>query len=126
METSQIVTVNASQAPAAIAFGPAWCLFVWVMRSSLIVKWGRCVCVYRGGGGSLKVEEQKAGSVSRASAEPNGPHEDITRRGACDKPQNRHMLHGAHVPGPHVGNLSTDRAESTSESTANHSDVMQM
>lgn len=31
-------TVNASLAPAAIAFGPAWRVFVWVMRPSLIVR----------------------------------------------------------------------------------------
>lgn len=36
------------------------------------------------------------------------------------------MPHGIHAPGLHVGNLSTDHAESTSKSTANHSDVMQI
>lgn len=67
--------VNASPAPAAIALGPAWRLFVWVMRPSLIVR------------GSLKMEEQKADSAAVQPRSQMDRTQNHTRRGARDEPK---------------------------------------
>lgn len=67
-------TVNASPSPAAIAFGPAWRLFVWVMRSSLIVR------------GPLRWKNRRP-ILQPCISGAKWTTRRITRRGARDKPK---------------------------------------
>lgn len=101
--------VNASPAPAAVTFGPAWHLFVWVMRPSLIVR------------GPLKWKNRRP-ILQPCKCGAKWTTRGITRRGARDKPKGAYAALNARFR-TICREFSSNGTELTSKSVANYSDV---